>query len=67
MGDEMRITVIATGFERPLGARRPSRRVLRREKVEAGSKEMTVDPEQLFEPATFDIKDVDLPTFLRRR
>jgi cell division protein FtsZ len=67
MGDEMRITVIATGFDRPMGARRSNRHVLRREKIQVGSEDSGVEADRLFEPATFDIKDVDLPTFLRRR
>lgn len=67
MDDEIRITVIATGFERPLGVKRPQPRVLRREQTQSVSIEVKGAAESIFEPAVFDIKDVDLPTFLRRR
>jgi cell division protein FtsZ len=67
MGDEMRITVIATGFDQPIGVRRPHRRVLRRERVQSAPQEAEGVAEPIFEPASFDIKNVDLPTFLRRR
>jgi hypothetical protein len=50
-----------------MGARRSNRHVLRREKIQVGSEDSGVEADRLFEPATFDIKDVDLPTFLRRR
>lgn len=67
MGDEIRITVIATGFEHPMGIRRPQRRVLPREQMQPVSQDGEIAAELFFEPASFDIKDVDLPTFLRRR
>lgn len=67
MGDEIRITVIATGFERPVGVRRSARRVLAGEQVQVNQQEGNQEAAPFFEPASFDIEDVDLPTFLRRR
>ncbi len=67
MGDEIRITVIATGFERPVGVRRSARRVLASNQAQSGLQEGEQGATPFFEPASFDIEDVDLPTFLRRR
>ncbi len=73
MGDELRITVIATGFERSGLPRRilekPSQRrenkstsVPENSEVLAGSSQ-PVD----FQPRTFNTEDLDIPTFLRNR
>jgi cell division protein FtsZ len=73
MGDELRITVIATGFERTGLPRRilekPSQRrenkstsVPENSEVFAGSSQ-PVD----FQPRTFNTEDLDIPTFLRNR
>ena len=73
MGDELRITVIATGFERTGLPRRilekPSQRrenkstsVPENSEVLAGSSQ-PVD----FQPRTFNTEDLDIPTFLRNR
>jgi cell division protein FtsZ len=73
MGDELRITVIATGFERSGLPRRilekPSQRrenkstsVPENSEVLAGSNQ-PVD----FQPRTFNTEDLDIPTFLRNR
>ena len=73
MGDELRITVIATGFERTGLPRRilekPSQRrenkstsVPENSEVFAGSSQ-PLD----FQPRTFNTEDLDIPTFLRNR
>jgi cell division protein FtsZ len=73
MGDELRITVIATGFERSGLPRRilekPSQRrenksasVPENSEVLAGTGQ-PVD----FQPRTFNTEDLDIPTFLRNR
>lgn len=69
MGDEIRITVIATGFDRSGMPRRMLRtspqRALKNDKqsqpVDSGM------PSRAYEPATFNQEDLDIPTFLRKR
>jgi cell division protein FtsZ len=73
MGDEIRITVIATGFDRS-GV---PRRILRHrppQKVSQPSQgqdqPLPFDPPSPnieYEPATFNPEDLDIPTFLRKR
>jgi len=67
IGDELRVTVIATGFERTGPARRtaprrttPGRRDSKLEAAEAA-------PVEAFQPSAFDLNDLDIPAFLRRR
>jgi cell division protein FtsZ len=73
MGDELRITVIATGFERTGIPRRvlekpvshpesSSARVPENSEVLAGASAPTE-----FQPRTFNTEDLDIPTFLRNR
>ena len=79
MGDEIRITVIATGFERSGIPRRALERSLRRsmetqpahyirpaEMVSVGA---VIEPSQPAEvkPQVFNTDDLDIPTFLRNR
>jgi cell division GTPase FtsZ len=68
MKDEVRITVIATGFERT-GV--PHRRV---EPAAKEGKERTTQtntqvnpPVREFQPRAFNTEDLDIPTFLRNR
>jgi cell division protein FtsZ len=71
MGDEMRITVIATGFSHsgiPRGIRR------HRTPQPVGQRESQKPlpfnpppPNVSLEPATFNPEDLDIPTFLRKR
>jgi cell division protein FtsZ len=66
IGDELRVTVIATGFERAGPSRRtaPRRATTRRE----GKAEAAVEvPVEAFRPSAFDVNDLDIPAFLRRR
>jgi cell division protein FtsZ len=65
MGDEIRVTVIATGFERTSGLRRPSRRPYN--KVVTGETAGANKPEEVFQTQTLDINNLDIPAFLRRR
>jgi cell division protein FtsZ len=73
MGDELRITVIATGFERTgiprrllekSGTRRENKssQVMENSEVVAN----TGKPDD-FQPRTFNTEDLDIPTFLRNR
>jgi cell division protein FtsZ len=73
MGDELRITVIATGFERTGVPRRlietpasrmetPSTRIAESVEYPASSSKQTD-----FQPRTFNTEDLDIPTFLRNR
>jgi cell division protein FtsZ len=73
MGDELRITVIATGFERTGIPRRlleksTKPRVNESERVPEPS-EVSVNPGKPsdFQPRTFNTEDLDIPTFLRNR
>jgi cell division protein FtsZ len=73
MGDEVRVTVIATGFERT-GV---PRRVLERQSPrgenatprpqEAPDQASGTGSGQQFQPRTFNTEDLDIPTFMRNR
>jgi len=74
MGDEVRITVIATGFERATAAPRrltPAHHTennpLRSETTNAMPQEPAKPQDNVFQPQTFDTDDLDIPTFLRKR
>jgi cell division protein FtsZ len=71
LGDEVRVTVIATGFERTGVARR----TLERPKTAAAGR-TTAQPAEApaaqpamaeFQPRSFNTDDLDIPAFLRRR
>lgn len=73
MGDELRITVIATGFERTGMPRRimekaASQRDEAPKRILENS-EVVVSPSKPdeFQPRTFNTEDLDIPTFLRNR
>jgi cell division protein FtsZ len=66
IGDELRITVIATGFERSSGVGRIDRRARSRTEAQGGLSRTEVVPEP-FPIQTFDNADLDIPAFLRRR
>jgi cell division protein FtsZ len=67
IGDELRITVIATGFERSAAAtRRPTRRATSRTEAQAAQRPIEIPVEE-FQPRAFDVNDLDIPSFLRRR
>jgi cell division protein FtsZ len=67
MGDDVRITVIATGFEGSgLARRTASRRVVRAEASSQPQAREAVLAEE-FHPRAFDVNDLDIPAFLRRR
>ncbi len=67
MGDELRVTVIATGFARSSGVRRLDRRPRSRtEAVTEAVMGREVAAEE-FQPRAFDVNDLDIPAFLRRR
>jgi cell division protein FtsZ len=77
LGDELRVTVIATGFERTGVPRRIVEKPKGRTLNEAGGKEIetremesvavTPKPVNDFQPRTFNTEDLDIPTFLRNR
>lgn len=73
MGDELRITVIATGFERT-GI--PRRLLEKSAKPRVNESERIPEPSEVsanpgkpsdFQPRTFNTEDLDIPTFLRNR
>ncbi len=71
MGEEVRITVIATGFERTGMPRRilenPKPRVEQRP-TQSDERPIPVQrPIQDFQPQTLNTDDLDIPTFLRKR
>jgi cell division protein FtsZ len=83
MGDDLRVTVIATGFERtgmprPLFERPLTTTPRRLQEVEVGAsrQEATTKREDAsapipapaeFRPRSFNTDDLDIPTFLRKR
>lgn len=69
MKDEVRITVIATGFERSAQNRYASEEMSRetRPKRPAQSSAPSQSPRRDFQPRTFNTEDLDIPTFLRNR
>jgi cell division protein FtsZ len=66
IGDELRITVIATGFERVSGVGRIDRRARSRTEAQGGLTRSEAVPEP-FPIQSFDSADLDIPAFLRRR
>jgi cell division protein FtsZ len=73
MGDQVRITVIATGFERTGVPRRlvenPTPRIEAApvRKPEVGEPSLVSAKPAEFQPRTFNTEDLDIPTFLRNR
>ncbi|NIS79093.1 MAG: cell division protein FtsZ [Anaerolineales bacterium] len=67
MSDEIRVTVIATGFERSTGVRRAVRRPRSRTEAKASKAEISQEMQEEFQPQAFDVNDLDIPAFLRRR
>jgi cell division protein FtsZ len=65
MGDEIRVTVIATGFERTSTIRRSIRRSQSKMAVRETSE--LKGSEEAFQPQVLDLNDLDIPAFLRRR
>lgn len=71
MGDEIRITVIATGFDRKgmprrmLRTRKPDKAQGQKGKQQGQSAEVMSGAE--LQPASFNSEDLDIPTFLRKR
>jgi cell division protein FtsZ len=66
MADSLRITVIATGFERSTGARRARRRIPLGQK--ASEDQALEGMESLaFEPQSLDVANIDIPPFMRGR
>jgi cell division protein FtsZ len=73
MGDQVRITVIATGFERTGVPRRlienPTPRIEASpaRKPETNERPSVASKPAEFQPRTFNTEDLDIPTFLRNR
>lgn len=70
MKDEVRITVIATGFERSGGASRPQQvatREMKNERPIQNTVQNATPPRRDFQPRAFNTEDLDIPTFLRNR
>jgi len=66
MGEELRVTVIATGFERAGGLQHAMRRTRSRTDVRAQEGQAAIAAEE-FQPQAFDMNNLDIPAFLRRR
>jgi cell division protein FtsZ len=77
MGDEVRVTVIATGFERSglstrrtvevqKGSLRPEKQLVHGEEVAREMQPIEVSKSD-FTPRTYNTDDLDIPTFLRNR
>jgi cell division protein FtsZ len=66
MSDEIRVTVIATGFDRSGGLRRTIRRpyTSSQGKLDSGEEQKVV---QELQAQSFDVNNLDIPAFLRRR
>ncbi len=74
MGDDVRITVIATGFERTTAAPRrltptprPEDKPIGEQTTNVMSRDSVKAQDNAFQPQTFDTDDLDIPTFLRKR
>jgi cell division protein FtsZ len=73
MGDEIRITVIATGFDRSgvprrIMRHRPPQKIGQQPQAQAQLLPFdSPSPSIEYEPATFNPEDLDIPTFLRKR
>ncbi len=67
MSDELRVTVIATGFDRAGMTRRPLRRSTAAKKETKSSQAKGESLAEAFQPQAFDVNDLDIPAFLRRR
>jgi cell division protein FtsZ len=66
MGDEIRVTVIATGFERSGLPRTIVERTQVRREIPA-EHQLVQDQKAEFQPRTLNTEDLDIPTFLRNR
>jgi cell division protein FtsZ len=67
IGDEVKITVIATGFARPTAIHPIPEQFRREQPLDDAPAMLEQEPERAPEPATPDVNDTELPTFLRRR
>lgn len=75
MGDEIRVTVIATGFDRAgvphrIVPRQRTAQTPAQKSGQANTAQPSSTPERKqmeLEPATFNLEDLDIPTFLRKR
>ena len=71
LGDELRVTVIATGFDHA-GPKRGATATLRRMANKAssrgqGAEQLGLPTAEEFVPHSFDMNDLDIPAFLRRK
>jgi cell division protein FtsZ len=68
MKDEVRITVIATGFERTGMPRRIVEQPVTETRERPASMPVAASqPAKEFQPRAFNTEDLDIPTFLRNR
>ncbi|MDK1044890.1 MAG: cell division protein FtsZ [Anaerolineales bacterium] len=73
LGEDLRVTVIATGFDSSGGPKRASSRLKRFTDAAAAQKQDRLDvaeasiPADEFLPQAIDVNDLDIPAFLRRR
>jgi cell division protein FtsZ len=67
IGEEVRITVIATGFERPGGLLRSERRARSRSETQARPTKAEPAPAMAEYLPQYDVNNLDIPAFLRHR
>jgi cell division protein FtsZ len=67
LGEELRVTVIATGFERSGAVRQSARRARSRTEARAKDGAPALDASEEFQAQAIDLNDLDIPAFLRRR
>jgi len=69
LSDEIRVTVIATGFDQSNTTRRSMRRsrVAPASQPAVNSETGSVSSQEELQQAAFDVNDLDIPAFLRRR
>jgi cell division protein FtsZ len=73
MKDQVRITVIATGFERSVAPRRTHETPVREPRSQIENERVSIEVESMkpnqrdFKPRSFNTGDLDIPTFLRNR
>lgn len=66
MGEDLRITVIATGFETS-GIPRSIMQRTTRQQAPIEAQQQQQPPQEKFQPRTLNTEDLDIPTFLRNR
>jgi len=68
LGDEIRITVIATGFDTQASLRMPQPKVMETRAVAAAAAPAPIQPSEIMLPSDLQpVENIDVPTFMRRQ